>query len=207
MMITCRSLSGHPQLKSGEQQGGHRAGTSGPPDGAQDMLSKAKAGSILQQRKLLPYLSGLQCQEMSHDKPIWTSRSPSCPLYQVSSWYVVLPAWPVSLESTVELSNAENHNEDPVRVQESSELLICKLWPLPLNLDHPPTSRLPAPYLQPLQPASPASNMPHLLPPQGLCTFYSGLLEHLHGFLAHFLRHSPHRHHSKEPCVTLPPNP
>lgn len=111
------------------------------------------------------------------------------------------------LESTVELSNAENHNEDPVRVQESSELLICKLWPLPLNLDHPPTSRLPAPYLQPLQPASPASNMPHLLPPQGLCTFYSGLLEHLHGFLAHFLRHSPQRHHSKEPCVTLPPNP
>lgn len=102
-------------------------GTPGPPDGPQNLLSKAKVSSTVQQKRLLSYLSELQCQERAHDKPVWKSRFPSCPLDQVSTWYVVLPARPVSLESTDKFSNAENHIEDPVRVQKSSELLMCKI--------------------------------------------------------------------------------
>lgn len=58
----------------------------------------------------------------------------------------------------------ENHTEDPVRVQKSSEVLLCKIRPLPLDPDYPPTSSLPpAAYLQPLQPPEPC--LQHAPPP------------------------------------------
>lgn len=142
---------------------------------------------------------------MSHDKPVWKSRPPSCPLYQVSSWYVVLPAWPVSLESTVEFSNAENHTEDPVRVQKSSELLICKIRLLSLDLDYPLTSSLtPAPYLQPLSllvlpPTHPTSFQLRAFALSTLDSWSIYMVVWPASFRA-LLK----CHHSKEPCLASP---
>lgn len=95
------SVSGHPPkwnlMDSRVVTGQKAGGTPGPPDGPQNLLSKAKVSSTVQQKRLLSYLSELQCQERAHDKPVWKSRFPSCPLDQVSTWYVVLPARPAGL--------------------------------------------------------------------------------------------------------------
>lgn len=132
---------------------------------------------------------------MSHDKPVWKSRFPSCPLDQVSIWYVVLPARPVSLESTVELSKAENFTGDPVRVQKSSELLVCKIWLHRWTLTTLPCS----------PPAASPASLPCLLPPQGLRIFYSGLEKHQYGHMASFLQSSAQMSHSEDPCLNCQP--
>lgn len=129
-------------------------------------------------------------------QPVWKSRFPSCPLYQVSIWYVVLPARPVSLESTVEFSNAENHTGDPVRVQKSSELLMCKIWLSPLDLDYPSTLN-PAPRPAAAPPSSTSGPPYFLLWTSGIATGdYGQLLPELCSNVTTV----------KSPALTLNPN-
>lgn len=141
---------------------------------------------------------------MSHDKPVWKSRPPSCPLYQVSSWYVVLPAWPVSLESTVEIM-LKTTLRTPSGFRNPQN---C--WSAKFSFCHW-TLTTPSPQASPLLPTCSHSSLLALPPTRPtsfqLRAFALSTLDswsiYMVVWLASF-RALLKCHHSKEPCLMSP---